>query len=57
VIPRGVALQPRYRKRKGVTDGSLVEFLKPRVTTDESFPRCVVTSSPRTQPRPTLRQR
>ena len=36
VIPRGVALQPRYRADP---DGSLVEFFKPRVTTDESFPR------------------
>ena len=43
VIPRGVALQPRYRKEK---DGSLVEFLKPRVTTDESFPRCGDVESP-----------
>ena len=43
VIPRGVALQPRYRREK---DGSLVEFLKPRVTTDESFPRCGDVESP-----------
>ena len=43
VIPRGVALQPRYRAEK---DGSLVEFLKPRVTTDESFPRCGDVESP-----------
>ena len=39
----GGLLQPRYRKEK---DGSLVEFLKPRVTTDESFPRCGDVESP-----------
>ena len=43
VIPRGVALQPRYRADP---DGSLVEFFKPRVTTDESFPREGAVESP-----------
>ena len=34
VIPRGVALQPRYRADP---DGSLVEFFKPRVQSDANI--------------------
>ena len=36
LVPKGVALQPKVRR---LPDGSVEEWLKARVTTDDSFPR------------------